>query len=166
MADINSASALASSLMQLAPGIKRLLDGMRFLIDQPVTREPYYLGTSQPGGTVIAAGASNVPLPQADFSHSMEWPFEVKRIRLSNDPQHTFRDWRIVLQDMTFNHIWSKNPILADGLIDANTGFWDLPYPWVIRPMGGGMLINIDNLDSTNPISVNVTLHGNLLIPK
>lgn len=159
-------SALASSLMQLAPGVKRLLDGFRFMVDQPVIREPYYLGSSNPGGNVIAAGAANVPLPQADYSHSMEWPFEVRRVRLSNDSAHTFRDWSFTITDLTFQHTWMKNPQLADGMIDANTGFWELPYPWVIRPAGGGWQINVNNLDAVNPITINVVLHGNLLVPR
>ena len=159
-------SALASSLSQLAPGINRLLKGFRFIIDQPVIRETYILGTALAGGNIIPAGATNVPLPQEDYSHSMEWPFEVTRIRFSNDPQHTYRDWSLTLLDRTFNHTWMKNPIMVDTLIDTNTGFWELAYPWVIRPQGGGMQINVNNLDANNPIAVNVALHGNLLIPR
>jgi hypothetical protein len=159
-------SALASTLTQLAPRVHRILESLRFLVDQPVIREPYYLGTSNPGGNVIAAGATNIPLPQADYSHSMEWPFEVRRVRLSNDPQHTYRDWSFTIMDLTATHTWMKNPQLADGMIDANTGFWELPYPWVIRPAGGGWQINVNNLDPNNPITVNFVLHGNLLIPR
>jgi hypothetical protein len=166
MADTNAVSALAASLMQVAPNIKRVLDGLRFMIDQPVIREPYYLGTANSGGNILAAGAANVPLPQADFMHAMEWPFEVKRVRFSNDPSHTYRDWSLSLTDLTFQHTWMKNAQLVDGLVDANTGFWELPFPWVIRPAGGGWQINVNNLDAANPITVNVVLHGNLLIPR
>jgi hypothetical protein len=161
-----NASALASILTQLYPPIERVLKGLQFLIDQPVIREPYWLGTSAAGGQTIAAGAFNVPLLQSDFSHSLEWPFSVRRIRFSNDPQHTFRDWRIVIQDQTFSQQWMKNPIMVDTLVDANTGFLELEIPWIIRPQGGGFQINVDNLDASNPINVNITLHGSLLIPR
>jgi hypothetical protein len=162
----DNVSALAASLTQLAPNIKRMLDGFRFMIDQPVIRQPYILATSAAPGQVIAAGAQNVPLLQSDFSHALEWPFEITRIRFSNDASHTFRDWRIMLLDQTFNQQWMKNPVPVDCLIDANTGFWQLPYSWVIRPQGGGQQFNIDNLDTVNPITVNISLHGNLLIPR
>jgi hypothetical protein len=159
-------SALAATLTQLAPRIGRIFKGLQFVVDQPLVRQPYILPTSQAGGQVIAAGATNVPLLQSDFSHSLEWPFEIYRIRFSNDPQHTFRDWRIMLLDLTFNQQWMKNPVMVDDLIDANTGFWELPFPWVIRPQGGGQNFNIDNLDTVNPIAVNIALHGCLLIPR
>lgn len=71
-----------------------------------------------------------------------------------------------MLLDLTFNQQWMKNPVMVDDLIDANTGFWELPFPWVIRPQGGGQNFNIDNLDTVNPIAVNIALHGCLLIPR
>lgn len=159
-------SALAATLTQLSPTVSRVFKGLQFLIDQPVIRQPQWLGTSTAGGQVIAAGANNVPLLQSDFSLSLEWPFSVRRIRFSNDPQHTFRDWRIVIQDFTFNQSWMKAPIMVDTLVDANTGFLELEVPWIVRPQGGGFQINVDNLDTANPISVNITLHGSLLIPR
>lgn len=165
--DVNpNVSALAATLMQLSPKIGRILKGLSFVVDQPVIRQPQWLGTSTPGGQVIAAGAFNVPLLQSDFSLSLEWPFSVTRIRFSNDSSHTFRDWRVLIQDFTFNQAWMKNPIMVDTLIDANTGFLELEVPWIVRPQGGGFQINVDNLDAVNPISVNVTLHGSLLIPR
>lgn len=162
---MDNVTGLAQSLLQLFPTINRVVDSLRFLIEQPMIREPYQLGTSAPGGAVIPAGAMNVVQLQSDFSHSLEWPFQVSRIRFSNDAAHTFRDWRVRVLDQTFNHEWMKNPIMVDALIDANTGFWDLQYPWIIRPQGGGQQWYVDNLDTANPITINITLEGHLLIP-
>lgn len=163
---MDNVATLAASLLQLAPNAKRVLDSMRFLFDQPVIREPYVLGTSATPGAVIAIGATNQILLSSDFSHSLEWPFEVQEIAFSNDPQHTFRDWRVSIQDQTYNHTWMKNPVMVDLLVDANTAKWKLGFPWIIRPMGGGQNIYVDNLDTINPITVNVALIGELLIPR
>jgi hypothetical protein len=162
----NLTAALAATLLQLWPRINRVFKGLQFLVDSPIVRQPYVLATSQAGGQVIAAGARNIPLLQSDFSHSLEWPFAIYKIRFSNDPQHTFRDWQIMLLDQTFNQQWMKAPVMVDDLIDANTGFWELAEPWIIRPQGGGQQMNIDNLDTINPISVNIALHGCLLSPR
>ena len=164
--DSNAVIQLAASLTQIAPFADRLVKGLRFLIDQPVIREPYILATANPGGQVIAAGAVNTVLPMIDFSHSLEWTFEVKRIRFSNDASHTFRDWSVSVQDQTYNHPWMKNPVMVDTLISANTGFWELDFPWIIRPQGGGQQWYVNNLDAANPITVNVALIGELLIPR
>ena len=106
MANGDNVQALAQTLMQLVPTARRIVDGLRFLFDQPVIREPYFLGTSAAQGAVVAAGAVNAPQLQSDFSHSLEYPFEVDRIRFSNDSSHTFRDWRVRVVDQTFNHEW------------------------------------------------------------
>lgn len=159
-------AGLAASLLQVAPGINRTLQGLRFLLDQPLIREPYVLCTSAAGGQVIAAGAMNQPLNAADFSHSMEWPFEIRKIRLAIDAQHSPTDWRVLFQDNTYNHQWMKNPVPVANLIDANTLMFELPERWIIRPMGGGQQIYVDNLDTVNPISVSVSLIGALLIPR
>jgi hypothetical protein len=168
MANGESVSALASVLTQLFPRVDRVFKGLQFLVDQPVIREPYWLGTlgGTVGGQIVAAGATNVPLVQSDFSHALEWPFEVNRIRFSNDPQHTFRDWQVVINDLTFSQQWMKGPILVDNLIEANTGFLELEVPWIIRPQGGGFQIYVNNLDANNPINVSIVLHGSLLIPR
>jgi hypothetical protein len=158
-------SGLIASLTQLFPTLEKMVKGAQFLLNAPVIRMPYILATSAAPGQTIAAGAVNTPLNPQDFSHSLEWPFQVSRIRFSNDPQHTFRDWRVMLIDQTYNQQWMKNPVVVDDLIDANTGFWDLPFPWIVRPQGGGQQYNIDNLDTVNPITVNIALHGALLIP-
>ena len=162
--DSNLAS-LVASLTQMAPFLTRVANSFKFLLDQPIIRQPYYLPTSAPGGQIIGAGQQNVPLLQTDFSHSLSWPFEVHRIRPSIDAQHTLRDARVMVLDQTYNQTWMKNPAMLDGLVDANTGFWELGFPWVIRPEGGGQQYNIDNLDAINPIQVSFTLHGFLLIP-
>jgi hypothetical protein len=161
----SSNASLAQMLTQMAPFVGRLLNGFKFLIDQPIIRQPYYLPTSAPGGQIIGAGQQNVPLLTTDFSHSLSWPFEVHRIRPSIDPQHTLRDARVMVLDQTYNQTWMKNPAMLDGLVDVNTGFWELGFPWVIRPEGGGQQYNIDNLDPINPIQISLTLCGFLLIP-
>ncbi len=167
MANGNDIASLVASLTQLVPFFKRVNDGIKFLFDQPITRQPYYLPTSAPGGQTIAAGAQNVPLLLTDFSHSLSWPFEVHKIKVSLDPAHTLRDASVVLKDQTFNQEWFKNPAMLDGLVENNTGFWSFePFPWIIRPEGGGQQFNIDNLDAINPIQVALTLHGYLLIPQ
>jgi hypothetical protein len=165
--DINpNVAALAQSLMQLVPTASRIVNGLRFLFDQPVIREPYILGTSAANGATVAPGAVNAVQLQSDFSHSLEYPFEVERIRFSNDSSHTFRDWRVRIVDQTFNHEWMKSQsVMVETLVDANTGFWDLHYPWIIRPQGGGQQWFVDNLDTANPINISIVLHGHLLIP-
>jgi hypothetical protein len=92
---------------------------------QLITREPYVLATSAVGGAIIAAGQMNVPLLLSDFSNSLEWPFEVDRIRFVNDPSHTFRDWRVRVVDQTYNQEWMKNPVMVEALITVDTGFWE-----------------------------------------
>jgi len=160
-----SIAATVASLTQMYPFLKRTLDKLGFLLDQPIIRQPYYLATSAAGGQVIGAGLNNVPLLNSDFSHSLTWPFEVHRIRPSLDVSHTVRDARVNILDLTYNTYWMKNPVMLDGLIDANTGFWEFGFPWLIRPEGGGQQFFIDNLDTVNPIQLSFTLHGFLLIP-
>lgn len=159
-------AGLAASLLQIAPGITRTIQGLRFLLDQPLIREPYVLCTSTAGGQVIAAGARNQPLNAADFSHSMEWPFEVRKIKFECDAQHTPADWRVLIQDNTYNHQWMKNPVPVASLLNANTLMFELPERWIIRQMGGGQQIYVDNLDTANAINVTVSLIGSLLIPR
>ena len=127
--------------------------------------QPYILGTSALPGAIIAAGRANVPQLQSDFSLSLEWPFKVKRIRFQNDPQHTFRDWAVRVVDYTFNQEWMKNPVPVEALIQANTGFWELEVPWIIRSQGGGQNWFVDNLDTVNPITIGIYLEGVLLMP-
>jgi hypothetical protein len=127
--------------------------------------EPYVFSTETAGGIVIAAGRTNVPLIQTDFLNALEWPFKLYRIRFTNDPQHTYRDWRVRCVDQTYNQEWMKNPVMVESLVQVNTGFWELPKPWIVRSQGGGQQWFVDNLDTVNPITVNIALHGALVIP-
>lgn len=148
---------LVQTFQQLAMAARQISDGS--------IEEPYVLGTSAPGGAIIPAGQVNVPQLLTDFSNSLEWPFKVYRIRFVNDAQHTYRDWRVRVVDQTFNQEWSKNPVLVEGLIQVDTGFYELPKPWIIRPQGGGQNWFVDNLDTVNPIQIAIFLHGSLQIP-
>jgi hypothetical protein len=135
------------------------------VFDSSMVRSPYILSTSAPGGTIIPPGQQNVPQLLSDFSNSLEWPFEVTKIGFQNDPSHTYRDWRVRVVDQTYNQEWMKNPILVAALINAETGFWELPMPWVIRSQGGGQNWFVDNLDAVNPIQITITLFGSLQFP-
>lgn len=164
---MNNVEALAQTLTQLVPTALRITNGLRFLFDQPVLRMPYTLGTSADNGALVAANARNAVMLQSDFSHSLEYPFEVHRIRFSNDASHTFRDWRVRVMDLNYNMEWSKGQtVMVETLVDANTGFWDIGFPWVIRSQGGGQQWYVDNLDAVNPINISIVLHGYLLMPQ
>lgn len=160
----NQANGLAAQLMQLAPLAKKALDSLRPVLDQPVIRFPYELPLAR--SQVIAAGQVGFRLPETDFSHSLEWPFEVKYVKFSNDPAHTFRDWRILIKDQSFNQEWSKTNAMVATLLQNNTGAYILDYPWIVRPKGGGLSISVDNLDTQNPITVDINFVGSLLIPR
>jgi hypothetical protein len=134
--------------------------------DNPlIIRSPYVLATSAPGGAIILPGQQNVPQLLSDFSNSLEWPFEVTKIRFVNDAQHTYRDWRVRVVDQTFNQEFMKNPVMVEALINVETGFWELPEPWIIRSQGGGQNWFVDNLDTVNPIQITIALFGALLQP-
>lgn len=164
MQDSNVAG-LASTLLQLVPSAKRIVDGLKFVVDQPVMRFPYTLSTSAVGGAIIAPGQMNVPQLASDFSNSLQWPFEVTKIRFTNDAQHTYRDWRVRVVDQTYTQEMSKNPTLVEALVNVETGFYELDFPWIIRPEGGGQNWFVDNLDTVNPIQITIALHGSLLFP-
>jgi len=155
---------LAAMLMQWAPTWKGVTDRIKPLLDQPVIRQPYSAPSSQP--LVVAAGATGQVFPNTDFSNSLEWPFEVVRIKPTQDSAHTFGDWRISIKDQTFDRVLHKANQIVSGIVEDNTGVWRLEFPWIIRPKGGGFTIAVDNLDLVNPITVNVTLVGYLLIPR
>jgi hypothetical protein len=148
---------LVQTFQQLAMAARQIDDGL--------IAEPYILGTSALPGVVIPAGRQNVPLLQSDFSLSLEEPFRVDRIRFVNDAQHTYRNWAVRLVDYTFNQEWMKYPVVVEGLIQVDTGFWELPKPWIIRSQGGGQNWFVDNLDSVNPITIAIYLHGSRLHP-
>jgi len=155
---------LASMLIQLAPLVKGVVDRIKPVIDQPVIRFPYNLPLA--ATAIVGAGVSGFRLPDTDFSHSLEWPFEVKNIKFSNDPSHTFRDWRVSIHDQSFNQDFMKRSVMVALLVAANTARWDLDFPWIVRPKGGGLTVSVDNLDTVNQINVDINFEGFLLIPR
>ena len=160
----NASEGLASQLIQLAPTIKRIVDSLKPVIDQPIIRFPYTMPLAN--SLVVGAGQTGVRMPDSNFSHSLEWPFEVHTVKFSNDPSHSFRDWRVFIKDQSLNQDWHKASTMVDLLIQANTSQWRLGFPWVVRPKGGGLTVNVDNLDEENPISVDINFEGFLLIPR
>lgn len=159
-----AANGLAGSLLQLAPTIKRIVDSLKPVIDQPIIRFPYTMPLAN--SLVVGAAQTGVFMPSSNFSHSLEWPFEVHTVRFSNDPSHSFRDWRVFIKDQSFNQDWHKASTMVDLLVAANTSEWELKFPWVVRPKGGGLSVSVDNLDEDNPISVDINFEGFLLIPR
>lgn len=155
---------LGGMMAQLAPFMKRLLEGVQPLLDQPVIRRPYVMPLAQ--SQVIPAGASGQILPSTSFSYSLEWPFEVRAVKFSQDPAHTFRDWRVNIIDQVFNQPFQLNNALVADLVDDNTGKWNWEYSWIVRPKGGALQVFVDNLDTVNPITVDMAFIGNMLIPR
>lgn len=153
-----------SMLSQLAPVFKSFMDRIGPLLDQPIVRIPYSfpLATS----TVVPAGQSGFILDPTSFSNSLEWPMEVHKVKFSQDPQHTFRDWRINIQDQIVNQPLQKNDAMVATLVDDNTGAWAWEFPWTIRPKGGAYICTVDNLDTVNPITVDIDFVGFLQIPR
>lgn len=164
LTDMQRNAGLGAMLTQFAPIMKVVLDKLAPLVNQPVIRMPYVLGNAT--SLVVAASANGARFPETDFSHSLEWPFEVQRVRFSQDPSHTFRDWRASIADQTFNQDWMKTALMPAQLVNANTGFWELPFPWIVRPKGGALIVSVNNLDTVNAISVDVAFEGELLIPR
>ncbi len=152
-------------LSQMAPFFLDLYNKAAPLFNQPVIRYPYTmpLATSQ----VIAPGATAL-LTQPDFNYNFEWPFEIQKVSFSQDPAHTTRDWRVYFQDQTFNQPWQKaqTGTMVATLLDTNTDKYVLEFPWVVRPKGGGIQINVTNLDTVNPITVDIALIGAQLLPR
>jgi hypothetical protein len=153
---------LNAMLVQLGPVVQGILRKIQPLVDQPVIRFPYVMDGSQ----VIAAGASGTILNSTLFGNNLEWPFEVHSVKFSQDAAHTYFDWKVYVQDQTFNQPFGKQSARVSGLVDENTGKWALEMPWVVRPKGGGLSVAVDNLDATNPITVDVSFIGYLLIPR
>lgn len=162
---VDASPGLSAMLAQLGPMIHSWLQKVQPLLDQPVVRFPYSMPLA--ASQVIAAGSTNAILMPTDFQFSLEYPFEVHEIKFSQDVAHTYRDWRVAFMDQTFNQPLQKanNSMVAD-LVDDNTGKWVWQYPWVIRPKGGGMNIQVQNLDLVNPITVDIGLIGYLLLPR
>lgn len=162
--EIQAQNGLAAMAVQLGPVVKTVLDRLKPLIDQPVIRFPYTMPLRQT--FTVGAGAVGQPMPSTDFQHALEWPFEVHEVKFSNDPSHTFRDWRVNVKDQTFNQDWMKTQAMVALLVHNNTGAWKLDMPWVVRPKGGGLTVSVDNLDTQNPINVDINFNGYLLIPR
>ncbi len=163
---MNISAGLGAMLSQFGPEIQRVLLSLKPLVDQPVVRFPYTMDIG--AGQVLAAGAANQILTPTDFQFALEWPFEVLEVKFSQDIAHTYRDWRFLIQDQTFNQPMMKastGTLVAD-VVDDNTGKWVWKFPWTVRPKGGGLNITATNLDTVNPITVNICFIGNLLIPR
>ena len=163
--DSQPSPALSAMLAQLAPWWLDVLNKISPLLNQPVIRYPYSIPLAQ--SQVIAAGATAV-LNQPDFNYNFEWPFEIQEIGLSQDPAHTTRDWRIAIQDQTFNQPFQKaqSGTMVATLLETNTDKYVLKFPWIIRPKGGGLQITVTNLDQVNPITVDMNLIGAQMIPR
>jgi hypothetical protein len=159
-----NAQGLAAQLVQLAPMVKSVMDRIKPVLDQPIIRFPYMLPLAN--SFVVGAGVRGARMPDTDFGNSLEWPFEVHYVKFSQDPAHTARDWRVSLKDQTFNQDWMKSSAMVAQIIDNLTGQWELGFPWVVRPKGGGVGVTIDNLDAVNPITVDINFVGYLMIPR
>ncbi len=161
----DASPALSSMLVQLGPLIHGVMQRIQPMLDQPVVRFPYAIPLAR--SQVISAGQTGAILAPADFQYSFEYPFEVHELKFSQDPAHTYRDWRIAFMDQTFNQPLQKasTSMVAD-LVDDNTGKWVWKFPWTIRPKGGGFNIVVDNLDTVNPITVDIALLGYMLLPR
>jgi hypothetical protein len=155
----------AAMIAQLGPVFQQLLRGVQPLLDQPLIRVPYAMSLA--ATQVIAAGATAI-LTAADFQYSFEWPLEVHRVGFSQDLAHTYRDWRVLLTDGTFNRPLEKAPTgsLVSTLVDLNTGKWEWKFPWTVRPKGGSFQVAVTNEDQDNPISVDLSFIGYQLIPR
>lgn len=157
-------NGLAAMLMQLAPTVQSLINRIKPVIDQPVIRFPYNLPLRN--SFTVPAGGIGQRMPDTDFIHALEWPFEVHKVKFSQDPAHTFRDWRVSIKDQTFNQDFMKTQAMVALLLSDNTGAWELDLPWTVRPKGGGLTVTVDNLDTVNPITVDINFEGFLLIPR
>jgi len=163
---MDTSPGMTAMLTQLAPVVGGFLQRVQPLFDQPIIRMPYAMPLAQ--SQVIPAGAQNVRLEPTDFQYSFEYPFEVHAVKFSQDPAHTTRDWRVALLDQTFNQQIQKSQSgsMVAQLVDDNTGKWEWKFPWLVRPKGGGLTVSIDNLDTVNPITVDICFLGYQLIPR
>lgn len=156
---------LSAMLSQLSPVVESVLRKIQPVLDQPVVRFPYTMPLS--AGMVVPPGQQLILTP-TDFQYSLEYPFEVHDISLSQDITHTYRDWRIAFQDQSYNQPLQKSitGTLVANLVDLNTGKYCWKYPWTVRPKGGGYQILVTNLDTVNPLTVDISLNGYQLIPR
>jgi hypothetical protein len=155
---------MVSTLMdKILPLGEFALKGLVDLVDPRILRMPYSMPNV--GVRVIAAGQVGVSLNQQDFQNSLEWPFEVQRIKFSQDPAHTPRDWRVRITDQSKAQLLMPAPVMVAILIDNNTGAWELKTPRVMAARNAWQIF-IDNIDAINPITIDFALVGELLIPK
>lgn len=154
---------ISAMLTQLGPKIHDWLQRVEPLLNQPVLRLPYAFPLVAP--QTIPAGTQNAILNSTSFNNNLEYPFELHELKFSQDPAHTFQDWQVAIQDQTFNQPLSKSAVTVANMVDDNTGKWKWGYPWIIRPKGGAFNISANNLDTVNPITVEIGLLGYLLIP-
>ena len=164
LADAQRQAGLGAMLAQLGPLVKTTMDKLKPLIDQPIIRMPYNLPSANT--STVPAGQTGFRMPDTDFIHALEWPFEIHRVKFSQDPSHTFRYWRVRIQDQPFNQDMMKNNTMVALLAKDNTGTWPLEMPWIVRPKGGGLIVTVDNLDESNPILVDINFEGYLMIPR
>lgn len=157
-------NGLAAMLMQWAPKIRSTIERINPLLDQPVIRMPYQMPNAT--SLIVAAGATGARIPDSNYAHSLEWPFEVNKVKFSQDPAHTFRDWSVMITDQSFSQQLMKAASMVDLLVEDDTGVWTWDFPWIVRPKGGGFTVAVNNLDTVNPISVDVSFEGYLLIPR
>jgi len=150
-------------LMQLAPLANQVINAIKPVVDQPIIRMPFVMPLAQ--SQSIGAGLTGQVLTASNFQNALEYPFEIQKIKFSQDPSHTPRDWRVLIRDQIFSMQMGTNPAMVATLIDNNTGAWTWEFPWVMRPKGGAFQIFVDNLDVSNAITVDIDLVGNLLIP-
>jgi hypothetical protein len=153
-------------LSQLGPYLKGFMDKIEPLLNQPVVRVPYSLTLAE--STVIPPGQQGFVLSNNDFNNNLEWPIEIHNVKFSQDVAHSFRDWRVNFQDQIVNQPMQKanSGSMVAELVEDNTGMWQWQYPWVVRPKGGAILIVATNLDTVNPITVDLSLNGYLMIPR
>lgn len=155
---------LEAMLTQLGPLIHGFMNRLEPLLNQPVVRVPYSLALAE--STVIPAGQQGFILNSTSFNNNLEWPIEVHNVKFSQDIAHTFRDWRVNLTDQIVNQPLQKStPMVAD-LVEDNTGMLRWDYPWVVRPKGGAIIVLADNLDTVNPVTVDLSFNGYLMIPR
>jgi hypothetical protein len=167
MPPLPDSNGLAAMLSQFLPTIHGIVNKVVPLLQQPILRVPYNLPLSNPlTGLVVAAAGRSVAMPASDFSSSLEWPFEVHKVKFSQDAGHTFRDWRVFMRDQVYSQDLMKASVRVSTLVADNTGMWELAFPYIVRAKGGGWTITVDNLDTINPITVDINLQGYLLVPQ
>lgn len=166
-------AGLAAMALQLTPWLKKIVDRLLPLVDQPIIRVPYSMPlVNKPTGG-IPAGSTNFVLTQSDFNHSLEWPFEIHSISFAQDDTHTAFDWRVLIRDQTFSQELMKAPVPVgvyaqiDGApFPPYSSTKKLDFPWVVRPKGGGLMIYVDNLDTVGALNIDLAFNGYLLVPR